>query len=763
MSSASSILHMTDEATTSRQDDDEPNHQHTNIERNILAFGSCNDPYQYNALWPLIQNHQPTAFIWCGDAIYADKPSSSSLSSSSSSLDQFQSPSCSSTTTNTKNTSTTNDYSYWNRIRPYLPFISIPERRKWKSPTTTSSSSSYCATPDVFDRDYQQQLNVPGYQALRSSSSSSTYVAGENSSHTSSPAIPPHIFGTLDDNDYGCNNADRTYPYKYESGMAFLKFLNASSSSSSSSLPFSTSSAMMYQRGLRGEGIYGVQLYDFAQPKGPQRVISDWDANIDADLEQHTSSSSSSPNSNTKDRTYTYSNQTVAVFVLDVRTHKTPWKTHWYERFLQKDMDGDFLGAQQQEWLQQSVHNSLATIHIFVSGIQFHPYRYPDGNIAESWSQYPRAQQALYNIILSTNTPTILISGDVHMTQLLQKDCVPYHTILSHNDNNNNQPMSGGPLIPLPIRSLIEMTTSGMTHSWGTLAVPLLETAASSTRNTISSAHQHSYYDLYISYISKWMIHLLHYTCPWTDIISIPNNNRTTAKVGLQYSLEQNFGEIEMDFPRKQIHLRTIGTNAQPLLQLQYTFDELLTSPSDRGKTIDPTQQQMQPYLSMKDFQNEIRNNPQLYNHISKDDPNQWVCINHRGRDTTFQLMTGYMTSIALLTILAPLPVLVPSTMCLLLALLLLRLLRRRKRNNTNKRRKNTTTTADSIYLQPSRFLYSTRATTTNRQIIFQQPPISTFWRLTWMSSTVPESAHGKKSFFSSTATTHHHHHFKKC
>jgi PhoD-like phosphatase len=673
--------------------------------RHVLAFGSCNDPYQYNALWPIVQAHQPTAFIWCGDAIYADKPSSFSLP---------KSPSVSSTSTTPAVGSNA-----WNRIRPYLPFSSHTERI-WKKHT--------CATPEVFDRDYQQLLNVPGYREL---------LSGDNQSPTSSSSSP-HIFGTLDDHDYGCNNADRTFPYKYESGMAFLKFLNASSSS------------MMYQRGLRGEGIYGVQLYDFAQPPGPRRVISDEDANIDADLERFSSHQSQ--------RHSTYSNQTVAVFVLDVRTHKTPWKTHWYERFFQTDMDGDFLGPRQWEWLQQSVQNSHATIHVVVSGIQFHPYRYPDGNIAESWSQYPRAQQDLYNILLSTPTPTILVSGDVHMTQLLQKDCVPHHAVVSHDDTDHHIPSASQSSVVYPRRPLIEMTTSGMTHSWGTLAVPF--DAASSS----SPSHQHSYYDWYSSYISKWMIHLLHYTCPWTDIISIPSNsNKTTAKVGLQYSLEQNFGEIEIDFAKERVQLRTIGTNAQPLLQLQYTFDELSSSPSDR-RTTDPNQPQQHPYLSMKDYQKEIRNHPQLYDHISKDDPNQWVCINHRGHGTAFQLVTGYMTSIALLTILAPLPVLVPSTLCLVLVLLLVRLNRRRSSHTTSRRRTirtNTTITTDSVLQHPTRFLATT---TTKRQIVFQQPAttttISTFWRLTWMP-TVPESTNGKKSFFPSAAMTTHHHYKK--
>ena len=313
------------------------------------------------------------------------------------------------------------------------------------------------------------------------------------------------------------------------------------------------------------------------------------------------------------------------------------------------------------------------------------------------------------------------------------------------------------------------MTTSGMTHSWGTLAIPL----ASMSSNG-ESLHRHSYFDLYRSYISKLMLHLLHYTCPWTDIIAIPASNKvddeptTTPKTGLQYSLEQNFGEMEIDFRQERIHLRTIGTNAQPLLQVQYSFDEL----SFGRETMSPPPPQTPPRLSMKDYQNEVRNNPQLYGNISQDDPNQWVCINHRGRDTTLPLVTGYMTSIAVLTILAPLPILVPSTLCILLVTRCWRRLggrRRRRRSCDGSINVKSSKAIDSARPQePSQVRYSPRiattTTTTTRPMVTSSPATrpkrSTFWRFTWMS-TVPESTNGKKSFFPSNSATSRSHHCK--
>jgi PhoD-like phosphatase len=164
----------------------------------------------------------------------------------------------------------------------------------------------------------------------------------------------------------------------------------------------------MRGRAQDGLGVYGVKLFDFARPRGQQEV-PEYEAGIDADLPMASSS-------------WHRSNQTVAVFVLDVRTNKTPWKTG-SEKYL-PDYRGDFLGEQQWQWFEQSIRRSSASMNIVLSGVQFHAHRFPDGNIAESWAQYPRAQQRLYDVLLEDSLAApILVSGDVHMTQLSRKDC----------------------------------------------------------------------------------------------------------------------------------------------------------------------------------------------------------------------------------------------------------------------------------------------------------------------------------------------------
>ena len=166
----------------------------------------------------------------------------------------------------------------------------------------------------------------------------------------------------------------------------------------------------MRQRAMAGEGVYGVKVFDFARPLGQQEV-PEHEAGIDVDIAVPGPISSALS-----------SNQTVAIFVLDVRTWKTPWKTG-ADRY-QLDYAGDFLGERQWNWLEQSIRRSRASVNVVVNGLQVHAYRFLDGNVAESWAQYPTAQQRLFDAVLQDGVQApLLVSGDVHMTQLLRKDC----------------------------------------------------------------------------------------------------------------------------------------------------------------------------------------------------------------------------------------------------------------------------------------------------------------------------------------------------
>lgn len=241
------------------------------------------------------------------------------------------------------------------------------------------------------------------------------------------------------DHDYGCNNADKTFEYKYETTNAFVEFLGEADSSP------------MAQRAAAGYGVYGVKLFDFERPHG-QQLVPDHIAQIDPDVvvadDDNVNLGANHHEFVQNVRSHLppdYSNKTVAVFVLDVRTNKDPWKKH-----LNKDYAGDFLGERQWQWFEAAMKRSRAAVNVVVQGLQVHGELFPNPNIAEQWGSFPRARQRLFDIILhdEVTSPSILVSGDVHMTQLLRDDC-----------RNMKDPSK-------PRRVMMEMTTSGMTHSW---------------------------------------------------------------------------------------------------------------------------------------------------------------------------------------------------------------------------------------------------------------------------------------------------------
>jgi len=304
------------------------------------------------------------------------------------------------------------------------------------------------------------------------------------------------------DHDYGCNNADSTYEFSRESGMAFVGFLGESISSP------------MHRRARRGQGAYGVKVFDFARPQG-QVVVPDHEAQIDPDLDGVLSDAPS------------YSNKSVAVFVLDIRTHKIPWKKG--SAACLPDYDGDFLGEQQWLWFETAIRRSRAAVNVVVNGLQVHANIFPNANVAEAWGKFPVAQQRLYDAVLQEGVEApILISGDVHMTQFMRKDCTPRGT-------PGDSP-----------RSLVEFTTSGMTHSWGTLSSPL--------RGGIES--KPSWLQYYHSFVAQAFMTLHHHLCPRTDLMKADKSAITSgvldngAVKGLQYSLAKNFGgEYPFDAP----------------------------------------------------------------------------------------------------------------------------------------------------------------------------------------------------------------------
>jgi hypothetical protein len=329
------------------------------------------------------------------------------------------------------------------------------------------------------------------------------------------------VLGTLDDHDYGINNGDRTYQHRLQSGQLFVEFLKNSSDYHDFEI--------LTDRVGRGKGVYYAKLFDFERPKGSE-LLSDEEAG----LEPGTKGSAA----------VARSKRTVAVFMLDNRTQKDPWIKTFPQRLF-PDPDGDFLGEDQWTWLQQSLSRSPAAVNIVVQGLQVHADRFFDGSLVENWSRFPSAQQRLYKTILDSSVKApILVSGDVHMAELYLKNC-------------NKGPAK---------RPLLEVTTSGLTHSWCTNFYPNPKSATVSYLKASSWTRASLCYGMHLAHIF------------WTDVINVDADRiEGGAKAGRQYTLDLNFAEFEFDWEKETVITRIMSTtpNRPPLLSLPWSFADL--------------------------------------------------------------------------------------------------------------------------------------------------------------------------------------------
>ena len=399
------------------------------------------------------------------------------------------------------------------------------------------------------------------------------------------------IMGTWDDHDYGTNNGDINFPLKRESAIAFVNFLGESPDSA------------MGKRARNGSGVYGVKVIDFDRPVGEQ-VLTEEEAGIDPDIVQN----------GDMNQQVSYSNHSVAVFVLDVRSYKTRWTKQ------SLDTKGDFLGEIQWKWLEEALSKSQAAVNIVVQGLQVHADRHPDGNMAEAWSRFPRAQQRLYELVLQQKVPSILVSGDVHMAELLRKDC----------RSKNGK-----------VKSLTEVTTSGMTHSWGTRFC---------SRPTSNFVCRYPYGN----WVLRQSMHFAHWINPLNELILSETGE-------MQYSLDLNFAEFEFDWEKNAVIVRILGHDGILLLSTEWSLDEL-----NQGLLGSKVQE--------KDYQIIEKSQEKLG--LPKGD---WTCVSYRG------VAHPYHRPFALtLTFLMPITMLVgPLFAAVILCIMITRRLFQRKKPNT--------------------------------------------------------------------------------
>lgn len=318
---------------------------------------------------------------------------------------------------------------------------------------------------------------------------------------------------------------------------------------------------------------------------------------------------------------------------------------------------GDFLGIEQWEWLEYVLNKSTASINIIVQGLQVHADRYFDGNAVEDWSQFPLAQHHLYQLLSNKQTQSlsssavVLVSGDVHMAELLRRDCrkVNHNNIKNdQNKNTNNDNYN---------RMLLEVTTSGMTHSWGTNIC----------------ARPHSGITCRISYFHtalKYGMHFAHHNSVWSDLVHLTttkNNNsdndigrgyviNDNDKVGVQYSLERNFGEFEFDWDYNQLIIRIIGQQQSPiavnhnkyLLNTQWNLDLLSGKipPSDNYLNDNDFYKQYHKLIQYNQLIGDNNNNNN-YNHLMVHD-DDWFCVNYQHDPSYLFKLFGVLSPVSI-------------------------------------------------------------------------------------------------------------------
>ncbi|KAG8466282.1 hypothetical protein KFE25_002038 [Diacronema lutheri] len=134
----------------------------------------------------------------------------------------------------------------------------------------------------------------------------------------------------------------------------------------------------------------------------------------------------------------------VLLIMLDVRYHKQPYTP---------DGTGDFLGEEQWAWLERTLRSSRARAHVLVSGVQVLSAK----GIGEGWSRFPAARRRLLALLHALRTAApLLVSGDIHMAELNLAACAQG---------------AGAGATPVGTR-LVELTSSGMTHSWSHRPLP---------------------------------------------------------------------------------------------------------------------------------------------------------------------------------------------------------------------------------------------------------------------------------------------------
>ena len=328
-----------------------------------VAFGSCNKQQRPQPLWPLIAEHRPSLFLWCGDAIYP----------------------------------------YGRRT--------AQGRKKHAAVEGKDLAGAYAL--QLRNDNYTRFLRNSSSRSSSHSSSSSSSSNSSSSNHSSSGGSGSKgvlVEGVFDDHDYGCNDAGRELPFRGASQRHFLDFLAASNDLSGANNASSRADSLPSQRGRQRHderaGMYSSHLFG---PPGRRVAVLLLDTRYHRDLHYLPSAASA--------RWLPFGAVLAALgrwlcaaCGLGLRHRgdvlgEAQWA--WLEAVLRESSGGGGGGGSD---------DGAAAFHIIVSSVQLHT----SSPFVESWGHFPAAKRRLLRL-LGAHRPrgAVFLSGDVHFAELL--------------------------------------------------------------------------------------------------------------------------------------------------------------------------------------------------------------------------------------------------------------------------------------------------------------------------------------------------------
>ena len=199
----------------------------------------------------------------------------------------------------------------------------------------------------------------------------------------------------------------------------------------------------------------------------------------------------------------------VLVVALDLRYHKSPYT----------NVDGDFLGEAQWAWLAATLESVKEDAVVIVSSLQLLDERY---GLGERWGRFPAARRRLLSVFESCSKPLLVISGDVHMAEVAEARCGR--------------------------KTLIDFTSSGMTHAWS---------------HQVRAGFSRAFAPVLTAAMASF------------QSIAPLDWQATDASGRRMHYLDLNFGELDFDVAKGLVTARVFGVGKEPVLERAFSLRDL--------------------------------------------------------------------------------------------------------------------------------------------------------------------------------------------